>query len=216
MATVACAVAAILLLAARLMSTLSENESIARDNEMIVSTAGEGILRADPDGRVSYANPVACAMLGFSAQELVGQQAHELTHHSRANGTPYPVENCPIQEVLSGNTPIRVSDEVFWRADGTSFPVDYTAAPIRQDGQAIGVVVVFDDVTAQRTAEKRLRYQADHDALSGLFNRRRFVEEVEKELRHARRYRSSGCLLMLDLDLSSSSTTPSATRSAMS
>ncbi len=200
MATVACAVAAILLLAARLMSTLSENESIARDNEMIVSTAGEGILRADPDGRVSYANPVACAMLGFSAQELVGQQAHELTHHSRANGTPYPVENCPIQEVLSGNTPIRVSDEVFWRADGTSFPVDYTAAPIRQDGQAIGVVVVFDDVTAQRTAEKRLRYQADHDALSDLFNRRRFVEEVEKELRHARRHRSSGCLLLLDLD----------------
>ena len=200
MATVACAVAAILLLAARLMSTLSENESIARDNEMIVSTAGEGILRADPDGRVSYANPVACAMLGFSAQELVGQKAHELTHHSRANGTPYPVENCPIQEVLSGNTPIRVSDEVFWRADGTSFPVDYTAAPIRQDGQAIGVVVVFDDVTAQRTAEKRLRYQADHDALSELFNRRRFVEEVEKELRHARRYRSSGCLLLLDLD----------------
>ncbi len=199
-ATVACAAAAILLLAIRLMITLGENESIARDNETIVSTAGEGIIRADPDGRVSYANPAACAMLGLSAGELIGQKAHELTHHSRANGTLYPAEDCPIQTVLSGDTPLRVSDEVFWRADGTSFPVDYTAAPIRQDGQAIGVVVVFDDVTAQRTAEERLRYQADHDPLSGLFNRRRFVVEVEKELRHARRYRTSGSLLMLDLD----------------
>ena len=198
--TVACATAAILLLAIRLMVTLAENESIARDNEMIVSTAGEGIMRADPDGRVSYANPAACAMFGYSAQELLGQEVHALTHHTRANGTPYPPEDCPIQTVLSANTPLRVSDEVFWRANGTSFPVDYTAAPIRQDGQAIGVVVVFDDVTVQRTAEKRLRYQADHDALSDLFNRRRFVEEVEKELRHARRYRSSGCLLLLDLD----------------
>jgi diguanylate cyclase (GGDEF)-like protein/PAS domain S-box-containing protein len=199
-ATVACAATAILLVAIRLLTTLNENQRIARDNQMIVSTAGEGIIRADPSGVVTFANPAACSMLGYSARELIGGDGHALTHHSRANGTPYPAADCPIQSVLSGETPIRVSDEVFWRADGTSFPVDYTAAPIRQDGQAMGVVVVFDDVTAQRTAEERLRYQADHDSLSGLFNRRRFVEEVEKELRHARRYRTSGTLLMLDLD----------------
>ncbi len=199
-ATIACAAAAILLLAIRLLITLDENKHIARDNQMIVSTAGEGILRADPDGIVTYVNPAACEMLGYGTRELIGRNGHSLTHHSRANGTPYPAEDCPIRAVLSGDSPVRVGDEVFWRSDGTSFPVDYTAAPIRQDGQAIGVVVVFDDVTAQRTAEDRLRYQADHDPLSGLFNRRRFVEEVEKELRHARRYRSSGSLLMLDLD----------------
>ena len=196
----ACAAAAILLLAVRLLVTLGENQHIAHDNQMIVATAGEGIIRADPDGVLTYANPAACEMLGYSAGELIGHKSHELTHHSRANGTSYPVEDCPIQAVLAGETPIRVSDEVFWRADGSFFPVDYTAAPIRQDGQSVGVVLVFDDVTAQRTAEERLRYQADHDPLSGLFNRRRFVEEVEKELRNARRYRTSGVLLMLDLD----------------
>ena len=198
--TVACATVAILLLAIRLLITVGENQHIARDNQMIVSTAGEGIMRADPDGVLTYVNPAACKMLGYSARELIGQRGHELTHHSRASGAHYPAEDCPIQAVLAGETPIRVSDEVFWRADGSFFPVDYTAAPIRQDGQSVGVVVVFDDVTAQRTAEERLRYQADHDPLTGLFNRRRFVEEVEKELRNARRYRTSGVLLMLDLD----------------
>ena len=198
--TVACAAAAILLLAIRLLITVGENQHIARDNQMIVATAGEGIMRADPDGVLTYVNPAACEMLGRSARELIGQKGHELTHHSRANGTPYPAEDCPIQTVLSGDTPVRVSDEVFWRSDGTSFPVDYTAAPIRQDGQSVGVVVVFDDVTAQRNAEERLRYQADHDSLSGLFNRRRFVEEVEKGLRQARRYGTPGALLMIDLD----------------
>jgi diguanylate cyclase (GGDEF)-like protein/PAS domain S-box-containing protein len=199
-ATVACAAAAILLVAIRLLITLGENQSIARDNQTIVSTAGEGIMRADPDGRLSYANPAACRMLGYSPHELIGEMGHALTHHSRANGAPYPPEECPIQTVLSGDTPVRVSDEVFWKKDGTSFPVDYTAAPIRQDGQSVGVVVVFDDVTAQRSVEQRLRHQADHDSLSGLFSRRRFVEEVEKQLRHAQRYGTSGALLMLDLD----------------
>ncbi len=198
--TVACAAVAILLIAIRLVITLGENQHIALDNQTILSTAGEGILRTDSQGRLTYANPAACEILGYDARELIGQKGHELTHHSRANGTPYPAEDCPIQAVISGDAPVRVNDEVFWRSDGTSFPVDYTAAPIRQDGQSVGVVVVFDDVTAQRTAEERLRYQADHDSLSGLFNRRRFVQEVEKELRHARRYRTSAALLMLDLD----------------
>lgn len=199
-ATVTCAAAAILLVAVRLLITLGENQHIARDNQMIVSTAGEGIIRADPDGRLSYANPAACRMLGYSLRQLIGQDGHDLMHHSYLNGVPYPADQCPIQSVLTAETPVRVSDEVFWKRDGTSFPVDYTAAPIRQDGQAVGVVVVFDDVTAQRSVEERLRYQADHDSLSGLFNRRRFVEEVEKELRHAQRYRTAGALLMLDLD----------------
>ena len=199
-ATVTCSAVAILLLSGRLLITLAENRRIASDNLQIVSTAGEGIMRADSDGVITYINPAACEMLGYEKQELIGQRGHQLTHHSHANGAPYPVEECPIQGVLSGHGAIRVSDEVFWRKDGTSFPIDYTAAPLREDGRAVGVVVVFDDVTAQRSVEDRLRYQADHDPLSGLLNRRRFIAEVEEHLRLARRYGSSGAVLMIDLD----------------
>jgi diguanylate cyclase (GGDEF)-like protein/PAS domain S-box-containing protein len=198
--TVGCAAAAMLLLAIRLMITANENQRLADDNRGIVATAGEGIMRTDAEGRITYANPAACEMVGFRSSELLGKSGHDLLHHSHADGTPYPPEECPIRRVLAGEGPVRVSDEVFWRSDGSSFPVDYTAAPMREEGKSVGVVVVFDDVTVQRTIEERLRYQADHDALSGLYNRRRFIEEVEEQLEYSRRYGTSGALLMLDLD----------------
>jgi diguanylate cyclase (GGDEF)-like protein/PAS domain S-box-containing protein len=198
--TVGCAATAMLLLALRLMITVGENQRLAEDNRGIVATAGEGIMRTDAEGRITYANPAACEMVGYRSVELLGKNGHELLHHSHANGTPYPPDECPIRSVLAGEGPVRVSDEVFWRRDGSSFPVDYTAAPLREEGKAIGVVIVFDDVTAQRTVEERLRYQADHDHLSGLYNRRRFIEEVEEQLEYSRRYGTAGALLMLDLD----------------
>ena len=198
--TVSCAAAAILLVALRLLITSSEVQHLADDKEEIISSAGEGILRADADGHITFANPAACTMLGVSSREILGRKGHQLFHHSHENGSPYPAEDCPIHNVVSREHVVRVSDEVFWRSDGTSFPVDYTAATVRENGQAIGFVVVFDDVTRQRSLEDRLRYQASHDYLSGLLNRRAFAEEVEDQIRYARRYGITGALLIVDLD----------------
>ncbi len=198
--TVFCAAAAILLVAIRLLNTSNEIQRLADDNEEIISSAGEGILRADVEGRITYANPAACTMLGVSSREILGRAGHELFHHSHENGSPYPAEACPIHNVGSSEHVVRVSDEVFWRRDGTSFPADYTAAAVRENGQASGVVVVFDDVTQQRSLEDRLRYQASHDHLSGLLNRRAFAEQVEEQVRYAQRYGVTGALLLVDLD----------------
>jgi diguanylate cyclase (GGDEF)-like protein/PAS domain S-box-containing protein len=193
--------AALFLLVLRLLASLRENERLSRDNESIIGAAGEGILRIDLDRRINYANPAALEMLGyFSSPEVLGRHAHELMHHTRADGEPYPAGECPIRHSLREGRSQRVSDELFWRRDGSSIPVDYTSAPLRERGHIVGAVIVFDDVTEQRQLSEQLREQADHDGLTGLCNRRHFVEELSGQLSYAQRYARPGVLLLLDLD----------------
>jgi diguanylate cyclase (GGDEF)-like protein/PAS domain S-box-containing protein len=184
----------------RLLASVQANERLARDNEGIISAAGEGIFRNDPEGRITYANPAALEMLGYSAEEVLGQRSHELLHHTRANGAPYPALECAARKSLTEGATRRITDELFWRKDGSSLAVDYTSTPIREGGRIVGVVTVFDDVTHQRQMKEQLRHQADHDSLTGLFNRRRFEQEVSSQIAYAQRYSRPGALLLMDLD----------------
>ncbi len=96
---------------------------------MLLEAAGEGILGLDADGRTTFVNPAALAMTGFAAEELLGRPAHALLHHSHEDGRPYHLGQCPSFLALSEGSSRSVSDEVFWRKDGSNFPVEYTAAP---------------------------------------------------------------------------------------
>jgi diguanylate cyclase (GGDEF)-like protein/PAS domain S-box-containing protein len=188
------------LILVRLVASVRENDRLVRDNERMIAAAGEGILRQDARGRIVSANPAALELLGYSLDEMLGREGHALFHHSRPNGAPYPVQECPSRASLGRGATQRVTDEVFWRSDGSPLPVHYTVAPIREGGRVVGAVTVFDDVTHQRELRERLRHQADHDSLTGLFNRRRFEEEVSNQLRYAQRYSRDGVVMMLDLD----------------
>jgi diguanylate cyclase (GGDEF)-like protein/PAS domain S-box-containing protein len=184
----------------RLVAALRANERLAKDNEGIVGAAGEGIVRIDRRGRMTYANPAALEMLGYTREEALGQRSHELFHHTRVNGLSYPAAESAIGRTLSEGVTSRITDEVFWRKDGSSFAVDYTTSPVRESGHIVGAVTVFDDVTHQRQLEDQLRHQADHDSLTGLFNRRRFEAEVSEQIEYARRYEHSGAVMLIDLD----------------
>ena len=184
----------------RLVAAVKAYDRLAQDNEGIISAAGEGIFRNDLEGRVTYANPAAAAMLGYSVEEMQGQRSHQLFHHTRANGAAYPAAECLAGKSLTEGATRRITDELFWRKDGSSLAVDYTSTPIREGGRIVGVVTVFDDVTHQRQMKEQLRHQADHDSLTGLFNRRRFEQEVSGQLEYAKRYSRPGALLLLDLD----------------
>jgi diguanylate cyclase (GGDEF)-like protein/PAS domain S-box-containing protein len=184
----------------RFLLSVRENERLVRDNEGIIGAAGEGIFRTDLEGRITYANPAALGMLGYSLQEALGRCAHRLFHHTRPNGSPYPTSQCPTAKSLTNGATQRVTDELFWRKDGSSIAVHYTAAPMREGGRIVGAVTVFDDVTYLRQLREQLRHQADHDSLTGLVNRRRLEEDISSQLSYAERYLRPGVLVLIDVD----------------
>ena len=147
--------------------------SLMRQSNSVLESIGDGIYGVDLDGRVTVVNPAAAQMLGFRPDELLGRNMHELIHHSRADGTPYPESECPIRGSLTNLNTVRVATEVFWRKDGTSFPVEYVARPqiesqtesqTEPDGnqqttegtraRAVGVVVAFTDISARNALDR--------------------------------------------------------------
>ncbi len=116
----------------------------------------EGIYGCDLEGRCTFANPACVRMLGYlRADQLVGMKMHTLIHHSYSDGTPYPETSCPLEKVVESGQSVHRDGEVFWRADGTMFPVEYWSHPIYRNQEVRGWVVTFVDIS------KRLQADAD-------------------------------------------------------
>ncbi|HEY4379864.1 MAG TPA: PAS domain S-box protein [Acidobacteriaceae bacterium] len=140
--------------------------TLSRQSDSILESVGDGIYGIDLDGNCTVVNPAASQMLGFKPEEILGRNIHDLIHHSHADGTPYAAEDCPIQNTLTDLDTVRVSNEVFWRKDGSSFPVEYVARPqieiqagaetegVQPTGKAVGVVVAFTDTTERRALDR--------------------------------------------------------------
>ncbi len=122
-------------------------------SSLILQSAGEGIYGLDEEGLTTFVNPAAEAMTGWLAEELIGRSQHALLHHSHADKRPYPRHECPIYMALKDGRMHRADDEVFWRKDGTSFPVAYTSTPILRNGKPAGAVVLFQDVSERKRRE---------------------------------------------------------------
>lgn len=136
-------------------------DELRRRHSLILTQAGEGIYGIDRQGLATFVNPRAAAMLGYSVEDLIGRPMHALLHHTRMDGTPYPGESCPIYAALHDGEIHRVTHEVFWMRDGTSFPVEYVSSPLWEDDTVAGAVVVFRDTTKQWRIESGLRERED-------------------------------------------------------
>ncbi|HBE34762.1 MAG TPA: hypothetical protein DD990_26565, partial [Cyanobacteria bacterium UBA11368] len=121
---------------------------------LILQSAGEGIYGVNSAGKTTFINPVAAKMLGYEPSELIGQPMHNLLHHSKADGSPYPLEECPIYKSLKDGTIHHINNEVFWRKNGFSFPVEYVSTPIEEQGEIVGAVITFKDITERQAIEQ--------------------------------------------------------------
>ena len=130
---------------------------IHNENRMILESAGEGVYGLCCEGKTTFVNPAAAKMLGYEIDELINKPMHSLLHHSHEDGTAYLNTQCPIYAAFNDGVVHHVEDEVFWRKDGSSFPVEYTSTPIEEDGKLLGAVVVFNDITKRKLAEKKLK-----------------------------------------------------------
>ena len=144
--------------------TFSPDSELARSKEqydqlqqthaLILNSAGEGVYGLDRNGAMTFANQASTEILGWSVEESIGKMAHEVHHHSHADGSEYAREDCPIYAAIKDGEVHRVDSEVFWHADGRAIPVEYTSTPIIKNGKPDGAVVVFRDVTERIRAKK--------------------------------------------------------------
>ncbi|QEY14724.1 PAS domain S-box protein [Cellvibrio sp. KY-GH-1] len=128
-----------------------------RDNLLMLTSVGDGIYCVDTNGLCTFINPAAKRLLGRTDGDVLGQNIHYVHHHTHDDGTHYPVEECPIYAAIRDGVVHEGIQEVFWKHDGTPFPVEFTSTPIISDGSIIGAVVVFRDISQRIETEKKLR-----------------------------------------------------------
>lgn len=132
-------------------------ERLSRQTQLILECAGEGIFGLNLEGNAILVNPAAAQMLRYQVDELIGHNQHILVHHTKKDGTPYPVEECPIHAALLDGNSYHRDDEVFWRQDGSSFAVEYMTTPIIENDKITGAVVTFRDITERKQSEAALQ-----------------------------------------------------------
>lgn len=129
----------------------------AKRMQLLLESSGEGIYGTDLQGRCTFLNRTAAQLIGRTPEEVLGRNAHELLRHHKLDGSPYPEEDCPIFQIFQTGREHRSESEVFWRADGTAFPVEYSCRVTLEAGVATGSVVTFTDITARQRAAEVLR-----------------------------------------------------------
>lgn len=179
-----------------------QQANIATENargrfEQLLQSTDEGIFGMDPNGLCTFINASGVRLLGYERNDLPGKDVHEVLHHHRTDGSPYPIEQCPIHKAMLDGASVRVADEVFWTRQGRAVPVEYTASPLISNGRTVGAVIAFNDITARRTAERererligalarsnkeldQFAYVASHDLkapLRGIANLSQWIEE---------------------------------------
>jgi PAS domain S-box-containing protein len=131
----------------------SELSDITSRMRSLLESTDEGICGMDDHGNCTFINKSAVRMLGYTPEDILGKNMHRLVHYKRSDYSPYPNEECPIVQTVQSGNGIRLDNEMFFRKDGTPFPVEYSAFPVFE-GEAIkGAVVSFTDITERKQTE---------------------------------------------------------------
>ncbi len=133
-------------------------ENLRRQHKLILNSVGEGVYVLDLMGNATFINPAAARMIGWEVADLLGKSMHSVLHHSKPDQSPYPAHECPIYLAFRDGKIHSSNTEVFWRRDGSSFPVEYISTPMEDEqGNLLGTVVAFQDITKRKWAEAVLQ-----------------------------------------------------------
>ncbi|MEW8025476.1 MAG: EAL domain-containing protein [Candidatus Thiodiazotropha sp.] len=180
------------------------HKSIEKERERlggILRSVGEGVYGVNSEGYISFVNPACRRILGYAPDErLIGKSALELFHYTDEDGNPIDEKKCFLQHTYADGTPLNARETLFWHKSGDSIPVECTVYPLTIKGKREGSVVAFRDISERKLLEEELRWQASHDALTKLYNRRYFEEQLTQEAGRLKRSKETSALLYIDLD----------------
>jgi PAS domain S-box-containing protein len=147
------------MLLAQQQELAASRESLAETEErsrLLLGAIGEGIFGMNNDGRIMFVNQAACKALGYEESELLGKLLHAEVHYAYPDGSEFPHLPCPMYLTSQDGVSRTVDNEVLWRKDGTSIPVEYSTTPIRKNGDVVGTVISFRDITERKESEEKI------------------------------------------------------------
>ena len=124
--------------------------------EQLLESTVEGIYGIDRKGRCTFINNSAAEMLGYDPEECFKKDMHLLIHHHKENGEIYPFYDCPIIKSMENQKGCLIDSDIFWRKDGTGFPIEYSSYPIIDNGETTGAVIAFTDITERKNSVKQI------------------------------------------------------------
>ncbi len=164
-----------------------QKELLAQAEErsrLILGSIGEGIFGVDKKGRVTFLNPAAITILGYTEEEMLGELLHDRVHYAYPDGSEFPWLQCPIYLTSQDGVACKVENEVLWRKDGTAIPVEYSTTPVRKDGQIVASVVSFHDITERKRAEGlKVEKEVAEEAAAQAEQARQEAERAQEELK---------------------------------
>lgn len=159
---------------------LKESEGNIR---LLLDSTAEGIYGIDMNGNCTFCNTSCLRLLGYKHQdELIGKNMHWQIHYKRSNGTALPLDECRVFKTVIKGEGTHVEDEVIWRADGTCFPAEYFSYPQYRDGEVIGAVVTFNDITERKLAQNEI-IKAKEQAEAANISKSLFLASMSHEIR---------------------------------